>query len=141
MRLISVFLLHFAFLGILYSAYRIYTEQPVLPSEKDLSIVWDGYHYTNIKNDGYSYNPARQSNVAFFPGFPYLWKYSGLNAFGISLINLLLFLTGLFFLVREFAIRQRDALLFLSLPSLFFMFVPYSEALFFAASSILLIGL
>jgi hypothetical protein len=31
---------------------------------------WDGYWYTKIAAEGYSYNPDKPSSVAFFPGYP-----------------------------------------------------------------------
>lgn len=35
---------------------------------------WDGEHYLKILTAGYSYDPARQSNVAFFPAYPLLGR-------------------------------------------------------------------
>jgi hypothetical protein len=36
--------------------------------------AWDGEHYARIAREGHSFDPERQSNVAFFPAFPLLGR-------------------------------------------------------------------
>lgn len=38
----------------------------------DRFLVWDGEWYMQIANDGYSFDPHKMSNAAFFPAFPAL---------------------------------------------------------------------
>jgi hypothetical protein len=38
----------------------------------DSCAQWDGQHYARIIETGYDYDPTRQSEVAFFPGYPVL---------------------------------------------------------------------
>lgn len=36
--------------------------------------AWDGTHYIRIADNGYSFDPERESNVVFFPAFPLLGR-------------------------------------------------------------------
>ncbi len=131
---------HLVFILLLFGAYRLVSDKPFMPAEVELS-VFDADHYISIKDTGYHFNPSRQSNVAFFPAFPYLWKITGLNATGISLLNIVIFSLSFSILARKFSFTWQEQLLLLSVPSMFFMYVPYSEALFFALCVLLLLSL
>jgi hypothetical protein len=53
------------------------------------SLCWfDCVWYQSIINHGYSFHYNQQSNVAFFPLFPFVWKMLGLSFFSMSLFNL-----------------------------------------------------
>jgi hypothetical protein len=134
-------LLHLLLLAGMFLAYRAIQHEPLLPEAQQLYNSFDVIHYHTIATEGYSYHSDAQSNVAFFPGFPYLWKYSGLGSYGICILNILLFYTGYYLLSRHFRFSRQELLLGLSLPPMLFMYVPYSEALFFLTSVPLLIGL
>ncbi len=133
-------IIHLLLLILVYIVYGFLTKQILFPSESAF-LNMDAQNYLKIKNSGYSYSEAYGSLVAFFPGFPYLWKYSGLGLYGICFLNASIFLVSFLFLCREFAHNKFEILFFLSLPSILFMYVPFSESLFFATSTILLIGL
>lgn len=97
---------------------------------------WDAIHYFDIKNGNYeSYRSA------FFPLFPLVWKFSQLGIYGIVVLNGLLYLLCFRWLAKEFSFSTLESLLFLSIPSALFYFLPYTEALFFLFSSVTLIGL
>ena len=132
--------LHLLLLASLTSALYCFGIIRFLPSEATLR-NWDVVWYEQIKSNGYSYSPQGISNVAFFPLFPYLWRYSGLGLLGISLVNAGVFLASATWLARRLALPARLQLLVLSTPVLLFMIVPYSEALFFAFGALLLAGL
>ncbi len=104
-------------------------------------IIFDAGWYKTIVDKGYVFVKNSQTNLAFFPFFPYLWKYSRLSAVGISILNSLLTLIGFLLINRYYSLKSWEKLIFLSIPSLFFCFIPYSEATFYLFSSILLIGL
>ncbi|ANI89379.1 hypothetical protein A9P82_08790 [Arachidicoccus ginsenosidimutans] len=110
------------------------------PTNKNL-INWDAVWYKKIQEAGYHYSEATGGTMAFFPLFPFLWRWFGLNVIGITIFNYLIFLLGFYLLSNNQKWSFKQNLLFLSTPSLFFCFVPYSEALFFLGSSLLLIGL
>jgi len=132
--------IHFVLLAIAFAVYASCMHFPVLPQWPKF-LAFDAGHYDIIKNNGYSFSPDHGSNVAFFPGFPFLWRYTGLGRVGISLLNLGIFVFSFSFLSCFFAKNKIEIFIFLSLPPIFFLFVPYSEALFFLPSSLLLIGL
>ncbi len=104
-------------------------------------VKWDTGWYLSLKENGYVFIENAQNNTGFFPGFPFLWKITGLGAIGISILNLILFVVSFYLLVYYFNPPQRTQYLFLTLPPLFFFFVPYSESLFFLFSTLILIGL
>lgn len=102
---------------------------------------WDVYWYEQIAREGYSYSATSTSNVAFFPLFPYLWRLSGLDRLGIGLVNAGLFLAAFTWLTHQLQVPARLRLLLASTPSLLFMVVPYTEALFFVFATLLVLGL
>jgi hypothetical protein len=101
---------------------------------------WDALWYKSIADTGYKYVAGMQSNIAFFPLFSLLWKFLQVSAFGISLVNLMLLLISFVLLYNLYHLKPPKLLLLLSTPSLFFCFVPYSEALFFFCTTFLFIG-
>lgn len=97
---------------------------------------WDAQHYYWIKNNGY-----KDFRVAFFPLFPLLWKITSLGVYGICALNTLIFLSSFYLLMRLIKANTLQTLLYLSIPSIFFLFLPFSESVFFASSTLLLFGL
>ena len=69
-----------------------------------------------------------------------VWYYSFITI-GISIVNLLCFYSGMFILFKTFNLDAKKLLLLLSIPSLFFCYVPYTESLFFLAGSFIIYGL
>lgn len=102
---------------------------------------WDASWYNSIVENGYTYLEDQQSNSGFFPGFPYLWKILHLGPIGISFFNYFIFVIGLALLVYELEINWRYVIIVFSLPSLFFFYLPYTEALNYLFGSLLLISL
>ena len=102
---------------------------------------WDSSWYASIKDNGYLYDPNAPSNIAFFPLFPYFWRITSLGPFGIGVLNGLIFLTSFSLLARTYKFDVKESLLFLSLPSMFFFYLPYTESLFFLMMTIMFIGL
>lgn len=103
-------------------------------------LSWDAGWYFDIVKNGYVYNEGRQSNVAFFPLFPFLWKLTGANQITICIINFSFFIAGCLFLYKALKPDLKTFLLFLSFPTSFFFLVPYSESLFFLAASVMIWG-
>ncbi len=103
-------------------------------------ITWDAGFFASIATQGYVYS-EEYANVAFFPLFSYIWRWSQLTAVGISIVNSVCAGAGLLLLVREFNLTSRQFLLLLSTPALFIVYVPYTEAMFFLTGAVLLLGL
>lgn len=97
---------------------------------------WDAAHYEYIAHKDYV-----GFRNTFFPLFPFTWRYLSLNAIGIVIFNGLLFIFSLSFLSYLLQINYKSYLLMLTFPSLIFLFLPYSESLFFVASVLVLIGI
>jgi hypothetical protein len=106
---------------------------------------WDAYWYANIAEQGYQFFADKPSNTAFFPLFPYVWKFLwkiiGAGVEGVSLYNLIVYILGMLILKKTFKFSWTYFLFFLSIPSNIFMYVPYSEATFFFFSSLIIAGL
>jgi len=98
---------------------------------------WDAEHYAFIKDHGYD-----GFRIAFFPLFPLIWKVIPVDAIWISIINAGIFLTSIYILIKQFGIKKyEEIVLYLSIPSFIFFYLPYSESVFFLCSSIMLIGI
>lgn len=105
---------------------------------------WDGQHYLEIALDGYSYEPGRRSNLAFFPLYPILLRsvyratgvpaeWAGLLVAHVLLIAAMVLLAGY---TRERYPRAPPqlaawvVLAFGLFPTTFFMRMTYSESTF-----------
>lgn len=97
---------------------------------------WDAVHYSAISDHGYS-----GESSAFFPLFPYLWKALGVDPFGMAMVNAVIYVIASHLLVTDLNIPRRFHLAFVVLPSVFFLFTPYTEALFFLFCVFLLISI
>jgi hypothetical protein len=120
----------------LFFVYHAVTGR-ALPFPQPDEHLWDVGHYHFIVEKGYG---ADLTRTAFYPLFPLLWKATGLDLLGISILNGLVFITGFVFLMKELRPTAAQLWLILSLPFTFFYFVPYSEALFFLLTSLIIIG-
>lgn len=97
---------------------------------------WDAGQYYRIVHEGYN-----DYRVAFFPLFPFIWKALRCGIYTISLLNGALFISSTALLVTVFNFPTKELFLMISFPSLIFMFLPYTEALFFFSSVLVLIGM
>jgi hypothetical protein len=59
-------------LGVVFGRHYIPTARPTAANGDllDAFAAWDGQYYKEIVTSGYSYDPKRPSNVAFFPAYP-----------------------------------------------------------------------
>ena len=140
LTLYHYFLIHLASAFVVFLGMYSMGVFEALPSNLNL-IQWDSGWYKSIVEHGYVFKENTQSNTGFFPFFPFLWKYLGLSAVGVSIFNFIFFLTGIFIISKTVPLlKNKVVLLSLSFPSLIFMYVPYSEALFFLTASMYLYG-
>lgn len=133
-------LLHLALLAAIASALYCFGIIRHLPATDNLT-AWDIPWYRSISRVGYSTVGAATYFRAYFPLFPYFWRFTHLDELGIALVNAALFLTSFTWLAYQLRLPRRWQLLALSSPLLMFMWVPYTEALFFLFSALLLAGL
>ena len=103
-------------------------------SEKNL-LNWDAQHYDTIRREGY-----HTGMVAFFPLFPFIWKMVHISSTGMSILNGLIYISSFAWLAAVYKIERLQLILLASIPSLVFMFLPFSEAVFFSASAMVITG-
>lgn len=137
---LRVLLFHTLFLSLLFMLFHWIGITTSIPSSPTL-LRWDANWYNSIHLHGYLYSATSQSNSGFFPMLPLLWNVLGVGPLGMSITNALIGFFSLFFISQIFQVQNKNLLLFLSLPSLFFMYVPYTESLFVLFSCFVLYGL
>ena len=96
---------------------------------------FDAVHYLRIAMHGYS-----GSSQAFFPMFPALWRIIGVEVHNAMLLNGLLFCISTLVLASTLRSDWMTVLLWISLPSMFFCYLPYSEATFMLGAVAMIIG-
>jgi hypothetical protein len=130
------------------------------PSTPPLDFVtacfhFDADHYAQIVRDGYTYDPARRSMVAFFPAYPLLsrWgsQFTGLTAEEALLLTAHAALLVAFVLLARYVrlrwpeatAEQRGVVLavFGLWPLGLFFRMPYAESLFLCVTLALLYGM
>lgn len=124
------------------------------PSLLGACCYFDGGHYRVIVHDGYSFDPAHASNVAFFPGYPLAaqlvrWLTGCGPPAALVLVSNAAFAVALILLSAYLRIRFPDdpprarltTLVLLGLwPIGFFFRIGYSESLFLVVIVLLLLG-
>src|ERR1043165_6331327 len=133
-------------LGVIYIVYQFLMFYYDLPEMIVYNFkAWDSGWYASIAEKGYVFSAETQSNVAFYPLFPFiwklLWKVTEAGVEGVCLFNFCVFFAGLFVLKRTLGFSWWYLMFFASIPSSMFMFVPYTEALFFLFCSVFIAGL
>jgi hypothetical protein len=123
-------------LTVLLIALFLHPFYPLSEFDPNMLLQFDAIHYYGIMQHGYI-----NESSAFFPLFPKIWKYTGLGIIGISVLNVIIFATSSSILCRVFKSDIRTLLLFISLPSLFFAWLPYTESMFFLGATSILIGM
>lgn len=131
--------LHFNIFVIAYLLLLHYQVIDAVPDEQNL-LNWDAFWYHDISEKGYVFLPLQVCNMAFFPLFPFLWKLSQLSALSICLLNLAIFITSFYLLVRKEAVSPIFLLIMLGSPSFIFFGLPYSESLSFLFATMILLG-
>lgn len=111
----------------------------VLPDRNNL-LVWDGGWYNSIRTSGYSYPDKGGSNTGFFPLMPYLWRWMQLGNVGICIFMLVVSLVSIAWLSSFLKSNWTSFFVAISFPTMFYMFLPYTEALFFLFSVMAIIG-
>lgn len=96
--------------------------------------------YQSIINTGYIFDPSRQSNVAFFPLFPFVWKVLGLSFGWMAMVNAVVYIVALLYACQQMIVPVKSTLVFCCVGMITFLLVPYSESFFFAAAVLMLVG-
>ena len=123
---LTIPLIHFFVFILLYLFFSFFGLVKEFPNAENI-IRWDASWYSSIAKNGYQYFWYDASNSAFFPLFPYLWKIIHVDSLGISIVNYLMCMSGLYLLYKYFEIEKKILLIYISLPSCIFFFLPFSE--------------
>jgi hypothetical protein len=144
--------------GVVFGQSYLQAPRHSLAKQADLLGVfanWDGNWYVKIARDGYRYDAAQPSNIAFFPAFPLLGRWlanlTGLRIEAALLIIAHLSLAATFVLLAAY-VRLRSgantserttwALVAFGLwPTTMFCRVAYSESLFLFGAVTALYGM
>jgi hypothetical protein len=111
----------------------------VIP-DKYNTVRYDADWFDDIRVSGYIYVKNQMSNMAFFPLFPYAWKWSGLNGLQMSFLNLIIYIIAYVLLMGKAQYKVLYLMIISSIPCFIFFFLPYSEAWFFLFGTLLIVG-
>lgn len=137
---INPLILHLIFATIAYVILYLFGALKQLPCSANI-VNWDAGIYHVIKNVGYSFDSENSiGNTGLYPLFPMVWRGLSLPPIGMAIVNLSMFLICLQWLVKTFNVNRDLVLLYISIPSIIFFFLPFSESLFFVFSTLFLIG-
>lgn len=136
----KAFLFSFSYGVLFYVLQFFFTRTGLFIEPTTLNIKsWDVGFYNDIRSSGYD---GESNNTGFFILFPLLWRISHLGIWGMVTLNVLIFSFGFAFIVK--ALKEEDKsfwLLWLTLPSVYFAFIPYTESLFFLFGALILYAL
>lgn len=125
------------FLAIFLTSISVFGYEASLFHHSEKLLQFDAKLYFKISLEGYSEDWL----CAFFPLFPFLWHLIGQGTLSISLLNALFFVCAASYLGYILRLGFLEYLFCLSIPSVVFMLVPYTEALFFTICTVLIAGL
>jgi len=105
---------------------------PNFPSSENIKHSDVGF-YDSIAHRGYDVN---SNNTGFYILFPFLWKISHLGIWGMVVVNIIFFACGFGLLMQTMLQPEKQFwILCLSIPAVYFAFIPYTESLFFLLGS------
>ncbi|MES2702766.1 MAG: hypothetical protein V4649_09015 [Bacteroidota bacterium] len=102
---------------------------------------WDAPIYQNAARLGYYYHDEKDNNMGIFILFPWVWRLLHVGILGICISNIIFFSAAFTIITRIYPVPSREKLLWLTTPLLYFMWVPYTEALFCLLIAILFYGM
>ena len=111
-----------------------------IPDNEKL-LFWDAGYYHEIAEKGYLFIEGRSNNTAFYMLFPIIWKLLGLSPMGIAFVNVLFFAAGFSIFTSIYKLNNAQKFMWLTIPSLYFCFIPYTEALFMLLMSVAFLGM
>lgn len=117
-----------------------------------LSATWSWLRYGTVAIDETWYDTAAYLEIvqtgyggtalsAYLPGFPFLWKLLSVPAWGMAIINALIWLVSVVALDLKCGIRRKALVIASVMPQVVFFAIPYAESLFFAAGALVAFGL
>lgn len=136
---LSILLLTFVSVLLTYYLFLNLDLVKTVPNDNNV-IKYDADWFFSIRKYGYTYIEGQMSNIAFFPFFPYFWKWSHLSGWLICFANLLIFALSFLALMGAREYKAKYLMVISSIPCFIFFFLPYSESWFFLFGTSLIIG-
>lgn len=102
---------------------------------------WDAGLYHKASEVGYYYISEQNNNAGIYILFPWVWKVLHVGIVGIAFVNLVFFALSITIITLLYPTSTANKILWVTTPSLYFMWVPYSEALFCLLSVISFYGI
>ena len=96
----------------------------ILPNDVTL-IRWDAPIYKDVATKGYD---MKTTGVMVL--FPMIWRILHVGYAGMAIANFVLFAVGFSLICSVYQVSVNERFLWLTTPSLYFMWVPYTEATF-----------
>jgi hypothetical protein len=112
----------------------------LLPDNEKL-LYWDAGYYHEIAKSGYQFKEGQAGNTAFYMLLPMVWKMLGLNPMWMAFVNVLFFATGFAIFTSLYKLTTAQKFMWLTMPTLYYCFIPYTEALFVLLMSVALLGM
>ena len=106
-----------------------------LPTDDTLA-RWDSPIYHSIKTVG-----CNLDDSGCYPLFGWVWRLCHVEYLGMAMVNIVFFAFAISLITTIYPTSAQDRFLWLTTPSLYFMFVPYSEALFCLLTAITFYGI
>lgn len=111
----------------------------------DTSLLkWDAGVYGWLAKDGYVHDDARVNNTGIFMLFSFVWRFLrlfGITVMGMCVVNYILFSIGFTILSSLYKLTTSEKLLWLSVPMVYIIYIPYTEALFFLLMAVTFYGI
>lgn len=114
----------------------MFTQYPV----EEALLHWDASFYKSIAYEGYFYSNWI-SNSGFFVFYAWIWKLLHANAYIMCAFNIVCYATGISLLYKMIGAERKELLLWLTLPSCMFIYVPYPEAFYFMLVTLVMYGI
>ena len=130
-EILNAFLLAVGY-GIVFYAIQFFMQRACMVTaipERGTLGQWDANIYEGLSKTGYEHFDKRD-NTGWYILLPWVWKVLHVGMVGMSFANLVFFSAGFAIIAHLYHADTKEKFLWLSTPSLFFMFVPYTEALF-----------
>jgi hypothetical protein len=140
---VNTFLFVLAY-GVFFTILQVFLHQrdmaKLVPTAQILS-TYDAGWYKEIAEKGYIYTEGKASNSAFYPLLPLIWRWFHLGPWGMSFFNLVFFAAGIAVFSRVYKSSMAEKFIIVSVPSLYFCFIPYTEALFILLMSLVFLAM
>ena len=139
---LNTFLLVIVYAAAVYGIQYFLLKALIIKSAPmESNLCWDVGWYKSIADNGYQYIPGQANNLALYFFFPLIWRISHLGIMGMACLNVVFFAIGFSVLCSLYDINTRNKILWLTVPTIYLAFIPYSEALFFMLASIVIYGI